>query len=189
MQVQKNQNQREIFQDNPNIDNVIQKLENKRYPNLPPKIEEKVRTRKFKKALNTHGARVERITMVKGLTGSDQGTRREEEKKKPPQVGEELESTMTHKEIEEFSTRYSITWQQVFQLDAEFWSLITIESEEKEVKKDMDLPDPSYMGEEEEPQEKKMGVDADGPSISLKIFLDFTTSLGDKFKDVNKRLI
>lgn len=32
-------------------------------------------------------------------------------------------------------------------------------------------------------------MEADGPSISLKIFLDFTTSLADKFKDVNKRLI
>jgi hypothetical protein len=35
----------------------------------------------------------------------------------------------------------------------------------------------------------KIGIEADGPSISLKIFLDFTTSLADKFKDVNKRLI
>ena len=34
-----------------------------------------------------------------------------------------------------------------------------------------------------------MGIEADSPSISLKIFLDFTTSLADKFKDVNKRLI
>jgi len=32
-------------------------------------------------------------------------------------------------------------------------------------------------------------VQVDGPSISLKIFIDYTTSLADKFKDVNKRLI
>ena len=32
-------------------------------------------------------------------------------------------------------------------------------------------------------------MEADGPSISLKIFLGYTTSLADKFKDVNKRLI
>lgn len=36
---------------------------------------------------------------------------------------------------------------------------------------------------------KKIGIEADGPSISLKIFLDYTISLADKFKDVNKRLI
>lgn len=32
-------------------------------------------------------------------------------------------------------------------------------------------------------------MDSDGPSIPLKIFLDYTISLADKFKDVNKRLI
>lgn len=32
-------------------------------------------------------------------------------------------------------------------------------------------------------------MDVDGPSISLKIFLEFTPSLADKFKEVNKRLI
>ena len=69
-------------------------------------------------------------------------------------------------------------------MDAEFWSLITIESEEKEKKQ------PDFGGDSEEPQsEKKLGIEADSPSISLKIFLDFTTSLADKFKDVNKRLI
>jgi hypothetical protein len=101
----------------------------------------------------------------------------------------EPESTMTHKEIKEYSGRYNISWQQVFQLNAEFWSLITIEQEEKEVKRDMDLPDPSYKEDREPQQDRKIGIDADGPSISLKIFLDFTTSLADKFKDVNKRLI
>ena len=39
---------------------------------------------------------------------------------------------MTHQEIEGYSQKYSLKWQQIFQLDAEFWSLITIESEEKE---------------------------------------------------------
>ena len=65
--------------------------------------------------------------------------------------------------------------------------MITIEAEEKEVKKDSEF---DKGGEDDEPQsEKKLGIEADGPSISLKIFLDFTTSLADKFKDVNKRLI
>jgi len=72
--------------------------------------------------------------MVRGLNDPEFNRPREEEKKKPLPVPEELESTMTHKEIEEFSARFNITWQQVFQLDAEFWSLITIESEEKEKK-------------------------------------------------------
>jgi hypothetical protein len=124
--------------------------------------------------------------MVRGLNDPEFNRPREEEKKKPLPVPEELESTMTHKEIEEFSARFNITWQQVFQLDAEFWSLITIESEEKEKKE----PEFEQKGEIEEPQsEKKLGIEADSPSISLKIFLDFTTSLADKFKDVNKRLI
>lgn len=95
---------------------------------------------------------------------------------------------MTHKEIEEFSARFNITWQQVFSLDAEFWSLITIESEEKQAKKTSEFD--QAPNEDEGPEsEKKLGMEADGPSISLKIFLDFTTSLADKFKDVNKRLI
>ena len=69
MQVSKIQNQTENFEDNPNLENVIKKLENKAI--LPkPKIEEKIRTRKFKKPLNTHGARVERIEMVRGLNGN-----------------------------------------------------------------------------------------------------------------------
>lgn len=38
-------------------------------------------------------------------------------------------------------------------------------------------------------ENKKLGVEVEGPSIPLKIFLDYTTSLADKFKDVNKRLI
>jgi len=39
---------------------------------------------------------------------------------------------MTHQEIEGYSKRYNLKWQNIFQLDAEFWSLITIEAEEKE---------------------------------------------------------
>jgi len=39
---------------------------------------------------------------------------------------------MTHKEIEEYSAKYGLRWRQIFQLDAEFWSLITIEHEEKD---------------------------------------------------------
>ncbi len=34
-----------------------------------------------------------------------------------------------------------------------------------------------------------MGLEVDGPTISLKTFLRFTPSLADKFEEVNKRLI
>jgi hypothetical protein len=36
---------------------------------------------------------------------------------------------------------------------------------------------------------KKMSVAVDGPSICLKTFVEYTTSLADKFKDVHHRLI
>jgi hypothetical protein len=70
---------------------------------------------------------MERIKMVRGLQGNDVSSRRKEEVKKTQPVVEEPNSTMTHAEIEEFSTKFNISWQQVFQLDAEFWALITIE--------------------------------------------------------------
>lgn len=113
MQVSKIQTQ-EDFQENPNLDNVIKKLENKKFEQPKPKIEEKVRTRKFKKPLNTHGARMERIEMVRGLNINNASYRLKEPAKKPLPVPEDLESTMTHAEIEEFSSRFSISWQQVF---------------------------------------------------------------------------
>lgn len=84
----------------------------------------------------------------------------------------------------------------MFSLDAEFWSLITIEQEEKEKEEErkkskendkLDLP--GGNDEDDEAENKKPGLDTDEPSVPLKIFLDFTTSLADKFKDVNKRLI
>lgn len=70
-----------------------------------------MRTRKFKKSLNTHKDRCKRIDMVKGLNANYIPPPRPEEKKKPPPVGEELDSTMTHAEIESFSARYNIAWQ------------------------------------------------------------------------------
>jgi hypothetical protein len=107
---------------------------------------------------------------------------------------------MTHKEIDEFATKFGLSWQQVFSLDAEFWSLVTIEQEEKDKEEKrkngkagdtLDLPE--AKGEDDEDDkgqgDKKLGVEVDGASIPLKIFLQYTTSLADKFKDVNKRLI
>lgn len=41
----------------------------------------------------------------------------------------------------------------------------------------------------EDSKAKKTGLEVDGPSISLRTFADFTTSLADKFRDVNLRLI
>jgi hypothetical protein len=93
---------------------VIKRLENKKGSPEKPQVQEKVRTRKFKKALNTHKARIDLIEMVKGLTATGFSDKQEEEKKKPLPKQEELESTMTHAEIEEYSARYNITWQQVF---------------------------------------------------------------------------
>ena len=49
-------------------------------------------------------------------------------------------------------------------------------------------PDDTTDGDQDS-QMHKPAVQVDGPSVSLKIFMDFTTSLADKFKDVIKRLI
>ena len=70
--------------------------------------------------------------MVKGLVQEEKEEVKKDENKKNFQFKEEeLESELTHAEIEEISNRYKIAWQSIFALDAEFWSLITIESEEK----------------------------------------------------------
>ena len=43
-------------------------------------------------------------------------------------VVEESDSKLTHEEIEECAKKYNLkSWKEVFALDAEFWSLITIE--------------------------------------------------------------
>ena len=78
--------------------------------------------------------------------------------------------------------------------------MITIEQEEKEKEEKrksgkagdtLDLPEAKGEDDEDEKgqENKKLGLEVDGPSIPLKIFLMYTTSLADKFKDVNKRLI
>ena len=43
--------------------------------------------------------------------------------------------------------------------------------------------------DEEEIAQSKSGLGVDEPSISLKVFLNFTTSLADKFRECNLRLI
>ena len=125
-------------------------------------------------------------------------------------MAEELESTLTHQEIEGYSAKYGLRWRQIFQLDAEFWSLIALESEEREkdaarragkFKDTMELPE---VKQEEGPGEnqmdgdqqaidearaKRIGFNNDGPSISLKTFLRYSTSLADKLRDVNLRLV
>lgn len=119
---------------------------------------------------------------------------------KLPGEEEPTESTMTHDEIRQWHSQYNISWQKIFELDAEFWSLITIEQEEKAKKKksgkqtndlfaEFAAPQEPKDPEEEDHSSKKVGLEADGPSISLKIFLDYSIKLADKFKDVNKRLI
>ena len=176
---------------------------------------EETRTRKYKKALDTLGARQDRIKMVQGLKRplekqNDQPTQKTGEPAKPTPVVEELESTLTHQEIEGYSAKYGLRWRQIFQLDAEFWSLITLESEEREkdaarragkFKDAIELPEVKReegLGENrvdddqqvtDEARAKRIGLNNDGPSISLKTFLRYSSSLADKFRDVNLRLI
>ena len=108
-------------------------------------------------------------------------------------VAEETDSTLTHAEIEECAKRYNLTsWQQVFALDAEFWSLITVEKEEKDKaakKKASGADDSDFITVDEDAEKSaqtpQQEVPADGPSISLAIFMNYTPSLADKFKDVN----
>lgn len=73
--------------------------------------------------------------MVKGLkmdNNSMQSTQRnkknEEAKANITQVAETYVNTKTHDQIYQWSKDYNITWQQIFQLDAEFFSLITLEN-------------------------------------------------------------
>jgi len=49
--------------------------------------------------------------MVKDLKGDEDTIEHASEEKKPLPVGEELESTMTHQEIEAYSQKYSLKWQ------------------------------------------------------------------------------
>jgi len=100
------------------LDNVIKKLENKHNkdgyfeeetPYVDARMSAKydvVRSRKFKKAMNSFGSRQERIEMVKGLAlGQSSKFNKDDQPKKNFNNGpsEDTESTMTHKEIEEFS--------------------------------------------------------------------------------------
>ena len=123
---------------NPNLNNYIKRLESKGKPQtIEQKPKEESRVRKFKKPLNLLAVRKERLEMVKGLNGKDSGydqNSKNEKKKASKLPGEEeaTESTMTHDEIRQWHDQYHISWQQIFSLDAEFWSLITIEQEEKE---------------------------------------------------------
>ena len=123
---------------NPNLNNYIKRLESKGKPQaIEQKPKEESRVRKFKKPLDLLAVRKERLEMVKGLNGKDNGydqNSKNEKKKASKLPGEEeaTESTMTHDEIRQWHDQYHISWQQIFSLDAEFWSLITIEQEEKE---------------------------------------------------------
>jgi hypothetical protein len=78
----------EEFEENPNLENVIRRLETKKFEQQKPLIEERLRTRKFKKPLNTQGARMERIEMVRGLNTNTNSNRRKEEVKKTQPVVE-----------------------------------------------------------------------------------------------------
>ena len=103
--------------------------------------------------------------MIKSL---NQPPMKEAEKKKKEPVEQEDDSTLTHEEIEQWCKTYGITGEIIFSLDALFWSLINIEKEEK-----------ANRGKSE-----KIGIEVEGPSIPLWVFLEYTKSLHQKFKDI-----
>jgi hypothetical protein len=81
-------------------------------------------------------------------------------KKKKELVEQEDESTLTHEEIEAWCKTYGVTGEIIFSLDALFWSLINIEKDEKAKRKN-----------------EKVGIEVEGPSIPLWVFLEYTKSL------------
>ena len=101
---------------------------------------------------------------------------------------EVLDSELTHEEIEEISAKYNLSWQDIFALDAQFWSLVTIESQEKKTGV-LTKPVGPDTAEEGAQAEEKYPIPSDEPSISLRTFMNYTPSLADKFRDVQKRLI
>jgi len=72
------------------------------------------RTRKFKKPMDTLKLRVARINMVKGMNQIDNGVVDKKGKEKPIKsvfkAEEETESSLTHKEMDEISAKYNLTW-------------------------------------------------------------------------------
>ena len=95
---------------------------------------------------------------------------------------EVLDSELTHEEIEEISAKYNLSWQDIFALDAQFWSLVTIESQEKKTGVLTKAVGPD--ADEGAQAEEKYQMPSDSPSISLRTFMNYTPSLADKFRDV-----
>lgn len=109
--------------------------------------------------------------------------------------------TMTHEDIDKWSKMYNLQGEEIFQLDAEFESLMLVEKQELERRKlkatgklKDDLID-SLLKKDKQidehiPEDTKKGMFiSDGPSIALWVFLKYTNSLSDKFKSVQLRLI
>ena len=105
------------FRNNANIANVINKIE-QRHNMLEPLKDypsDVQRARKFRKPMDTLKLRQERIDMVKGMNQIENGVVSKKEKDKPVKSvfaqQEETESSLTHKEMEEISQKYNLTWQ------------------------------------------------------------------------------
>ena len=118
-----------------------------------------VRTRKFKKPMDSLKQRNQRIDMVVGMQQLEQGVINKKKEEKPAKsvFAQEVEtdSSLTHKEIEEIAQKYNLSWRQVFQLDAEFWSLITIQEEDKEKEESREDNNQSELGDKQQSEEKK----------------------------------
>ena len=118
-------------------------------------------------------------------------------KKKEPEM---VERTISHEQVDQWSKEYSLSWQQVFCLDSEFWSLISIENQEKEkgkqraVGKDTKNLESMYKDDFEKSgfsgaEDKKKILEPTHPTIQLKVFMNYTKVFYSKFKGVILRLI
>ena len=112
---------------------------------------------------------------------------------------------MTHEDIDKWSKEFHLQGEQIFQLDAEFETLIVIEKQEVERiklkqqgklkdsmlelagKKDCDDADLMQLVENE--GKKKFDNNNHERSIPLWVFMKYTNVLNDKFKSVQIRLI
>jgi hypothetical protein len=139
-----------------------------------------------------------REQMVKGLSApsesygySNGNKKNQSDLKIEDNVPKEDTGTMSHEDIDNWSKMFNLSGEQIFQLDAEFESLIIVEKQERErmkLKKAGKLKDELFEQQEDVgalerfEAAKKYGDESENPSIPLWVFLKYTKSLADKFK-------
>lgn len=161
-----------------------------------------------RKAMSTFNAKQQRLQMVAGLrvdphTKFKANERKKQEKKKLTHEDDNEPGTMSHEDIEKWGREFHLQGEQIFQLDAEFETLMIVEKQEVERmklkaagkledtmldlagKKDKEI-DHKLL---EADGKRKVGVEVDGRSIPLWVFMRYTNVLNDKFKSVQMRLI